>query len=140
MPLYDYQCPECKATNVDIFFTLSQIKEGYGVRCLNCQVDMTRLMPAPRIQMDYAGYACPVTGDWIEGRAAHRRNLAKHGCRVLEAGEREAMNRRKADEEKEFDKKLDETIGREIASWSPAKQQRLGEELARGADCQVIRG
>lgn len=36
---------------------------------------------------DYAGYTCPITDTWVEGRAAHRENLKRHGCRVLEKGE-----------------------------------------------------
>lgn len=49
----------------------------------------------PRISGDYEAYSCPITGKPIEGRAAHRENLKRHGCRVLEKGEsREAKRRR----------------------------------------------
>ncbi|WP_448206485.1 hypothetical protein [Azospirillum sp. sgz302134] len=44
-------------------------------------------LPTPMIAGDYAGYECPVSGRWIEGRAAHRENLARTGCRLLEPGE-----------------------------------------------------
>lgn len=47
------------------------------------------------ITSDYAGYSCPITGNWVEGRAAHRENLKRTGCRVLERGERQDMLRRK---------------------------------------------
>ncbi|MBF0157489.1 MAG: hypothetical protein HQL57_09930 [Magnetococcales bacterium] len=42
---------------------------------------------APAVRSDYAPYDCPITGQVIEGRRAHRENLARHGCRLLEAGE-----------------------------------------------------
>jgi hypothetical protein len=38
---------------------------------------------------DINGYTCPVTNKWVEGRAAHRENLKRTGCRVFEPGERE---------------------------------------------------
>lgn len=41
----------------------------------------------PQIVSDYAAYECPVTGNMIEGRAAHRENLKRTGCRLYEKGE-----------------------------------------------------
>lgn len=40
---------------------------------------------APRITPDTPGYHSPITGEWIEGRAARREDLKKHGC--VEAGD-----------------------------------------------------
>jgi len=49
----------------------------------------------PVVVGDYGEYDCPITGEPVEGRAAHRENLKKHGCRLLEKGEsREAPQRR----------------------------------------------
>lgn len=52
------------------------------------------------VSSDYKGYTCPVSGKWIEGRAAHRENLKRTGCRILEKGEREQneRNRRESEE------------------------------------------
>lgn len=50
-------------------------------------------LPAPQISPDYGAYDCPVTGRTIEGRRAHRENLERHGCRVLEPGETERHRR-----------------------------------------------
>lgn len=36
---------------------------------------------------EYEGYECPVTGKWVEGKHAHRENLKRTGCRLLEPGE-----------------------------------------------------
>lgn len=44
---------------------------------------------------DYEGYNCPVTGKYIEGRAAHEENLKRQGCRVLEPGETEQFIKEK---------------------------------------------
>lgn len=49
----------------------------------------------PQLAGDYQAYDCPITGKPVEGKAAHRENLKRHGCRLLEKGEtREAPKRR----------------------------------------------
>lgn len=53
------------------------------------------------IGSDYAGYSCPTTGKWIEGRKAHRENLKRQGCRLFEKGERQEYIRNK---EREIDR------------------------------------
>lgn len=32
------------------------------------------------VRGDVEGYKCPITGTWIDGRKAHRNNLARHDC------------------------------------------------------------
>lgn len=50
------------------------------------------------VSSDYEAYECPKTGRMIEGRAAHRENLKRTGCRVYEAGEtREILETRERD-------------------------------------------
>lgn len=61
-------------------------------------------LACPQISPDYEAYDCPVTGDMIEGRVAHRENLKKHGCRILEPGEREQARR---DKPKELERQLE---------------------------------
>ena len=43
---------------------------------------------------DYQPYECPVTGKMIEGRVAHRENLKRTNCRLLEPGEKEHNTKR----------------------------------------------
>ncbi|MEC9266718.1 MAG: hypothetical protein VX464_11715 [Pseudomonadota bacterium] len=63
----------------------------------------------PGIAGDYETYDCPITGQPIEGRAAHRENLKKHGCRLLEPGEtREASRKRQESFDAEMAKILKE--------------------------------
>lgn len=68
---------------------------------------------AHNISSDYGVYDCPVTGEMIEGRYAHRENLKSKGCRLLEKGEHEhnEKSRREAidhDTERLTDKVLKE--------------------------------
>lgn len=50
--------------------------------------DDNRPIGNPQLSRDYGAYASPVTfGKMIEGRAAHREELARSGSRVMEKGE-----------------------------------------------------
>lgn len=48
-------------------------------------IPQRREVCAPRITPDTPGYRSPITGEWIEGRAARREDLKKHDC--VEAGD-----------------------------------------------------
>lgn len=61
----------------------------------------------PMLSPDYQPYDCPITGKIIDGRYAHRENLARHGCRVLEKGEKEAAER---DRERSFNDRMDRIL------------------------------
>jgi hypothetical protein len=101
--------------------------------CPECGTLGNRVLSAPAVRGDYAGYQCPVTGKWVEGRKAHEENLRQTGCRIFEPGEREEFQRRKEREEAEFDSKLEASIGETVAAMSQEKQQKLAQELAAGA-------
>jgi putative FmdB family regulatory protein len=136
MPLHDYECRSCHHTEERFVW----LKELYQTQfCPFCLCAMKRLMPAPRIQMDYPGYSCPVTGKWIEGRRAHKENLKRHDCRVLEPGEREVNERRRKEEEARFEETFAETAARTVASWPAEKQAKLCQEMEHGLDVNYSR-
>ncbi len=58
------------------------------------------------ISRDYEAYDCPITGQMIDGRAAHRENLKQHGCRIFEPGEREQFIK---DRPKEIERNAEKT-------------------------------
>ena len=63
------------------------------------------------ISSDYEGYECPVTGKWVEGRKAHRDNLKRTGCRLLEPGEKEDVQKNgKKRREAAIDKAVDRAV------------------------------
>lgn len=53
------------------------------------------------VASDIEGYQCPVSGAWIEGRAAHRENLKVHDVHVLERGEFSHNEKRRLEESRE---------------------------------------
>lgn len=82
--------------------------------------------------VDDTGYSCPVTGDWIGSRHQHRENLAKHGCRVLETGEKESAAAYRAKEDAKLDKLIEDHIEREFDTFSSDKKEKLHNELVNG--------
>lgn len=135
MPLYDYLCPA--GHRFDVFLPMSASHTDQV--CPHCSALAAKQLSAPAVRGDYSGYRCPITDKWIEGRRAHEENLKQHGCRVFEPGEKEAVTQIKAAADRDFDRRLDETLDRTLASWSPDKVARLCNEVADGASAQVTR-
>jgi hypothetical protein len=100
---------------------------------------MRRQVVAVAVRGDYAGYQCPVTERWIEGRKAHKENLKRQGCRVFEAGEREGFERRKRAEERDFDRQVDATVEAFVEGLPTRRRERLFEEVASGATAVLDR-
>jgi hypothetical protein len=61
---------------------------------------------------DYPGYHSPITGEWIEGRKAHREDLARHNCRLKEPGETEQGQRELARAREASLARVDEVVER----------------------------
>lgn len=136
MPTYVYHCAAChKSQDVVKPLSLLDRKE----QCDECLTEMVRQLAAPMVLGDYAGYSCPITGAWIEGRKAHQENLRKHGCRVYEPGETEAYKQRRAKEDADFDSRIESTVEEFVETLPTPKKEQLAIELANGASTQVVR-
>jgi hypothetical protein len=61
-----------------------------------------------------------------------RRTSKRTDCRVLETGEKELNERRRAEAEKAFDKKIEDTVEREFDKMPSAKKEQLANELVNG--------
>lgn len=94
-------------------------------RALGCMVDKATGAPAklpkkfnpPRIHLalDYKPYRCPITGKPIEGKRAHQENLKRHGCRLLEKGEKEQNVRERAESDRKLEKAIDVAVEKTAA-------------------------
>jgi len=136
MPLYSFECLHCKGK--------SEVVLGISDRdtpqfCKGCGERLSRRLTGCQIQMDIAGYSCPITGKWIGSRREHKANLARHGCRVLEGGESEGARRGRARAEQEMDKGVDETLDRLIEGMPTRAKEQLEGELRSGMDLTVER-
>lgn len=111
MPIYEYRCP---AGHVfDAYATVERRHEAQSCSC--GQAAEKVILHPPRVFGDYEGYESPASGKWIEGRRAREEDLKATGCSPYEPGEREAILRRRADKEKEFDNLVDESVDRTLA-------------------------
>lgn len=136
MPMYDYKCPQ--GHKFQVFSTIAAYQKCR--KCPECEEYADRLITgAPMVKGDYAGYSCPITGAWIEGRRAHEENLKKHGCRVLEPGEtQQAASRRQASEDA-LEKAVENTAEEFVANLPQQKREQLAAEMDNGADLTVVR-
>ena len=134
MPMYQFRCTE--GHTFDRLVPLAQFDEPQSCPC---GVAASRQIVAPAIRTDYAGYTCPVSGKWIEGRTAHRENLARTGCRVLEPGETSALTSRQQSSEAALEAALDSTAEELIANLSSRDKERLAAEMDAGLSAEVVR-
>lgn len=107
MPLYAYKCNVC-GTSLDAFRTYAE-RDRPEDCCAPGSAG--RIFAASRIALDYPGYISPATGKWVEGKAAHREDLARSGCRILEPGESEQyMKTAEKRRDEAFEKAADEAV------------------------------
>jgi len=138
MPNYTYKCPNGHLTHR--FTTIAAYQSS--INCTTCgELAQRHITQAPMgfVQGNYAPYECPVTGKMIDGRKAHEENLARHGCRILESGEREGVLKRKAADEAAFDAAVEKTAEEFVEKLPTAKREQLGRELESGVDVTVTR-
>lgn len=128
MPLYDIRCEETGKV-FERHVKLSHFEEP--VICA-CGSPGKRVISAPMFTVDRTGYDCPVTGKWVGSKQEHLENLKRTDSRVFEPGEKEAATARRAAEEAEFDRKIEDTVEREIEGYSSAKKEQLHNELVNG--------
>lgn len=122
MPVYAYFCPSC-GHREDSFRTVAQRRNGP----ICCRKRMTIEISPAFVQADCPGYVSPVTGKWIDGKAARRDDLRRTGSRPwegMEAEKAEAARQRKHNEQK-ADKKLDEAARRAYHALPPSKRRAL---------------
>lgn len=136
MPTYIYRCNDCKSVR-DIFKPLSALDRPE--ECYVCVGSMSRMVAAPAVRADYAGYDCPITGKRIEGKRAHEENLKRHGCRVYEPGETQEAASRRQREEAALETAVEETAEAFVHALPVEKRDQLVVELTHGADTAIVR-
>lgn len=127
MPMYEYECPRCDYGRVTRIKPVAEYRTTEV--CAICGGDLKRLISRPIVRGDIEPYQCPITGKPITSRRAHEENLLRHDCRVLEKGEKEDLDKRKAREEDAFADRLAETAGKLVHSMPQEKQEALVREL-----------
>lgn len=113
MPIYDFTCGNCGKTEPD-YRTVAARNDPRP--CNECGGETLRHhVYRPMVRPDYPGYVSPATGKWVEGRAAHKEDLKQSGCRIYEPGETQAFLKNKEQRQKDFERKIDETVEKAAA-------------------------
>lgn len=136
MPTYLYQCDRC-SHRAEVLKKVAEIDKQE--LCTQCFTAMSRRICAPAVRGDYAGYNCPVTGNWIEGRRAHEENLKRQGCRVLEPGETEAAARFRRESDDALDRTVEIAAEKFVHELPTQKREQLAVEMESGLDVQIAR-
>ena len=135
MPIYAHRCSLCGYRR-DVF---ARVADRETPQECQCGATMDRVITAAHVAPDYAGYSCPRTGQWIEGRRAHAENLARTGCRLLESGETAQYSKRREAEDDAFFESIAESAAKTVANMPPEKQEKLANELSHGVDVAFTR-
>lgn len=125
MPLYDVKCDRTGKT-FERIIPLAKFEED--IIC-SCGSSARRVISTPMFSVDQTSYSCPITGQHIGSKRMHEENLRRHGCRVLESGETEEAARRRKASDDDLDRKLEDTVEREVTSLPSDKRERLYNEL-----------
>lgn len=137
MPIYVYRCAQC-AHKVDRFKRLVDIERAET--CPRCAAVMDRQIAAPFVAGDYPPYECPISGKTIYGRRQHEENLRRHGCRLLEPGERQEAERRRRQTDVALERQVEESVAQTVAAMAPAEQEALAQAFDHGLDVNYTRG
>ena len=135
MPLYSYRCPTCAARQTAV----RKVDARYETPRCACGSSTVKVMDAPRIVADYAGYSCPVSGNWIEGRRAHEENLKRTGSRVLEPGENARAQSHLDAENAALEDRIGDTAAALVAAMPVEKQEALARGFDNGLDLSLTR-
>lgn len=135
MPTYEYRCQSTRR----VFTRILRVADYQAPQLCSCGAASDKLISIPQIRVSKVDYTCPITGKYISTKHAHEDNLDRHGCRVLETGEKESNIQRKAREEAEFDKAIEDTVEREFEALPSEKKERLANELTSGVDIAIER-
>jgi putative FmdB family regulatory protein len=136
MPMYDYKCPVCGAAR-EVILRLTELDQR--VSCHRCPSAMNRLVSAAHIQPDYPAYRSPIDGRLIEGRKAHREDLARNGCRVFESGERESYIQRQKQLDDQLDRAVEDSVDATLANMTTDQRDAIGAALDNGLTPELVR-
>jgi hypothetical protein len=91
---------------------------------------------APDVMGDLPAYESPIDGACVDGRAARRADLAKHGCRPYEEGEAQEAVRRRAADDARLERSVDATVERWWHNASGDKREALARAIEMGLQTQ----
>lgn len=136
MPVYEYHCGACDE-KFETYLPLADYRTPQKHTC--GMVAERRIYSPPLVCFDLPGYESPVTGSWVEGRVARRRDLERSGCRPYDPGEREELSKLRRVENERFEKSLEVTLDEAITTMPTRKRELLEQEARAGVTAELVR-
>lgn len=137
MPVYTFNC-DCGVVR-DIVLAVET--RDRLVECEKCHSRMTRRQVyKTAVRGDLPSYECPITGKRVEGRRQHEENLKRHGCRLIEPGETEGVNRSRKQRDDALEREVGETVEATIHQMPNRQREQLVAELQGGVTAEITRG
>lgn len=134
MPLYSFECE-----GKHVFDRYVKLADFDAPQICECGAVAVRRICPVFVSADIQGYASPIDGRWVGSRAQRREDLRRNGCVEWEPGFREEGQKRRAREDAELFRRIEETADREIAAMPARKRERLAGEMEAGVTATVIR-
>jgi putative FmdB family regulatory protein len=137
MPTYHYRCPE--GHTIQRITTMREHKNTATCNCGKIAQQIIISAPMGFVKGDLPVYTCPITDKPITSRKEHEENLARHGCRILESGEKEEAERYRKQVEADLDAKVEATAVEFVEKLPTESREQLGRALDSGLDVSVER-
>lgn len=137
MPVYEYWCRSCEGKFEAVHSVADYLKP---TACPSCgEVGEKRIFTPQVVCDDLPGYQSPIDGRWVEGRRARAEDLRRNGCHPYDPADKAFYAKRRAEEDAQLDRMVEETVSREIAAMPPRKREKLAAELDNGLAAEVVR-
>lgn len=127
MPLYEFKCEDGHV--FDEFLKLDDYDKP--MTC-ECGKPAKRQITATMINCDIPNwdrYISPSTGKLITSYKDRKRDMQESGCVDYDPGMKAHAERIRKDKEKELDRKIDETVEKQIIAMNSDQRDRLAKEL-----------
>jgi putative FmdB family regulatory protein len=91
MPIYTARCTECAA--LEDYFQTVENRSQVPPSCADCGGKLEKIITKPAVQVDITPFVSPRSGKVINSRSELREDLARTGCRILEPGMKQDIQR-----------------------------------------------
>lgn len=125
MPTYTSECPCGK--RYDYYSSIADRNIPRASRC--CGLVMHRVLTPVNFNKPFQPYQCPITDKPINSIMQHEDNLKRHGCHVLEKGEREDAERVRRQADEALENKLAETAAQIVHDLPQETKDALAADL-----------
>ena len=135
MPLYEWKCPKC-----GVFERYLPVEKYQEPQVCECGEPSKKILSLPTIFVKQdCHYESPIDGRPITNYRERWEDMKRSGCVEYDPGVKQDYHRRIVNEEKELDKKVDETVEREVSKMSPRKLEILESEMKSGLTVEPVR-